>query len=133
MLPVAWPCHDCPMHTLAHAHIDNDETLRAARAQLLARGAELRDRVQRVRQDLGRGDTPLPRDAPDAAIAVENDEILKAIDEAARRELNQIERALERIEAGTFAICEQCGAEIGSDRRRVVPYTTSCRGCANEA
>src|SRR6186713_1529843 len=110
------PCHDRAMNTHAHAHIDNDDTLRAERARLLTRGAELRERVQRVRQDLGRGDAPLPSDAPDAAIV---------LDETARRELNQIERALERIEAGTFAVCEQCGAEITADRRRVVPYTTS--------
>jgi DnaK suppressor protein len=111
----------------------SDEALRSVREQLVARGAELRERVQRVAQDLGRSSTPLPKDAPDAAIMVENDEILQAIDETARRELQQIERALERLEAGTFVICETCGEPIEAERRRAVPYTTYCRRCAKDA
>ncbi|HEU5136110.1 MAG TPA: TraR/DksA C4-type zinc finger protein [Steroidobacteraceae bacterium] len=114
-------------------NITGDETLRKAREQLLARGAELRERVQRIDADLRRKSTPLPRDAPDAAIIIENDEILQAIDETAHRELRQIKHALERIEAGTFAVCETCGATIEAGRRRVVPYTTHCRDCAKDA
>ena len=114
-------------------NIISDETLRSVRDQLMARGAELRERVQRVGQDLGRRATPLPRDAPDAAIVLENDEILQAIEETARRDLQQIERALERLEAGTFVPCETCGAPIEAERRRAVPYTTYCRHCAQDA
>jgi DnaK suppressor protein len=110
----------------------SDETLRSLRARLVARGAELRDRVQRVQQDLRRVSNPLPQDAPDAAIAVENDEILQAIDETARRELMQIEQALERIESGSFARCDNCGAEIEEARLVAVPYTSRCRHCAKD-
>ena len=109
-----------------------DDSLREARARLVARDAQLRDRIQRVQQDLGRTSNPLPRDSADAAIVVENDEILHAIDEAARRELNQIERVLERIEAGTFTRCETCGEDIEAARLIAVPYTTRCRNCAQD-
>ena len=74
-----------------------DDHLRSARQWLLARSAELRERLNRVHDDLRRETTPLPRDAPDAAIVMENDEILRAIDEAARSELVQIGRAFERL------------------------------------
>ena len=113
-------------------HTISDETLRSNREQLLARGAALRERVRRVRDDLRRETTPLPRDAPDAAVVMENDEILQAIDEAARSELVQIQRALERLEAGTYGLCEQCGERIDADRLRVVPYTGHCRRCARD-
>lgn len=119
-------CHDGAMNTT------NDESLRVVRARLVARGDELRDRIQRVGQDLHRTNNPLPRDAPDAAIAVENDEVLQALDETARRELNLIEGALERIEAGTFAHCEICGADIEAARLAAVPYATRCRHCARD-
>jgi RNA polymerase-binding transcription factor DksA len=111
----------------------SDASLRAARKWLLTRSAELRARVKRTQDDLGRAVDPLPRDAPDAAIAVENDEILQAIGETARAELNHIAHALERLDAGTFGKCEQCGESIESERLRVVPYTTQCRACAKDA
>lgn len=110
-----------------------DETLRSARARLVARSAELKDRIQRVQMDLRRGDDALPRDAPDAAIVVENDEILQAIDDTARRELQQIEHALERIESGAFATCQECGAGIEDARLVAVPHATLCSRCAKDA
>jgi DnaK suppressor protein len=120
-------CQDGAMNTTS------DEKLRDTRAWLVARSAELRERVERVHSDLRRTTTPLPRDAPDAAIAVENDEILQAVEESAHRELNQIDRALERLEAGAFAKCEVCGADIDADRLAAVPYTTYCIRCAKDA
>ena len=59
-----------------------DDKLRNTREWLLARGEELRDRLRRVQEDLGRQREPLPKDAPDAAIVIENDEILAAVDKA---------------------------------------------------
>jgi RNA polymerase-binding transcription factor DksA len=110
-----------------------DDTLRATREQLLARGAELRDRVRRVHDDLRREVTPLPGDAPDAAIVTENDEVLHALDDSARSELNAIDRALERLEAGTYGVCERCGEQIEQARLALVPYSAHCRRCAGDA
>jgi len=107
----------------------NDEEIRAARSRLQARSAELRDRVQRVRRDLARVTNPLPKDSSDAAIVVENDEILEAIEDAATSELRSIEHALERIDAGTFALCENCGRQISAERLRAVPHATLCLEC----
>jgi DnaK suppressor protein len=106
-----------------------DDELRATRQRLLARGEELRDRLRRVRLDLRRESNPLPRDLSDAAIVVENDEILEAIEKSAVSELAHIEHALERMQAGTFARCEGCGREIDADRLRVVPYADRCVDC----
>ena len=113
-----------PMQTMI------DDHLRSARQWLLARRAELRERLSRVHDDLRRETSPLPRDAPDAAIVMENDEILRAIDETARSELMQIGRAFERLETGTYGLCEGCGALIDVERLRVVPYAAHCCRCA---
>jgi DnaK suppressor protein len=109
-----------------------DEKHRVARASLSERAGELRDRLRRVEADLGRQRDPMPRDFADGAIRVENDEVLEAIAESARVELRRIEAALERIEAGQFALCERCGATIGPERRAAVPYATDCAHCAIE-
>jgi len=115
---------------MRHAFADDD--LRITRERLLIRGAELHDRLARVRRDLAREPEPLPSlppDFSDAAIALENDEILEAIEETAVAELEHIHLALERMEAGTFARCEGCGAQITAERLRAVPYAAHCRVC----
>jgi DnaK suppressor protein len=111
----------------------SDEDLRDARERLLKRATELRDRLHRVREDLSRVREPLPRDFSDAAIAVENDEVLEAIEQSALRELAHIDRALLRIGSGTFTRCETCGTEIDRQRLFAVPYTSLCLSCAKDA
>jgi RNA polymerase-binding transcription factor DksA len=106
------------------------EELYGTRERLMARAAELRERVTRIHQDLRRETAPLPRDAPDAAIVIENDEILEAIEEAANSELRQIAHALGRLDAGVFGYCESCDAPIEKERMRLVPQATHCRRCA---
>lgn len=112
------------------ANVDN---LRAMRARLLSRAAELAERLRRVQADLGRARDPLPRDSADAAIAMENDDVLRAIESTAILEIHHIEHALERIDAGQFGVCESCGNPIEAARLEVVPYATRCGACGGRA
>ena len=43
--------------------------------------------------------------------------------------LDSINGALERLDAGTFGVCEECGGPIPVERLRVVPYAPRCRDC----
>ncbi|MGR4883585.1 TraR/DksA family transcriptional regulator [Streptomyces sp. LARHCF249] len=43
--------------------------------------------------------------------------------------LEQTERALERLEAGTYGICENCGKPIGKARMQAFPRATLCVDC----
>ena len=49
----------------------------------------------------------------------------KALDNA----LAQIERALQRIEDGTYGVCESCGNAIGKMRLMAFPRATLCMTC----
>ena len=51
------------------------------------------------------------------------------IRERERKLLGKIEEALERVEDGTFGICEACGEEIGLKRLEARPVTTLCIDC----
>jgi len=42
------------------------------------------------------------------------------------RLLAQVERALEKIEEGTYGLCDRCGGLIGEGRLEVMPYATLC-------
>lgn len=46
--------------------------------------------------------------------------------------LDQIESALERIEAGTYGACVECGARIPKTRLNALPFTPHCIKCASE-
>ena len=46
--------------------------------------------------------------------------------------LQGIEDALERIEAGTYGTCDDCGQPIPERRLRAIPYTVVCIACEEE-
>ena len=43
--------------------------------------------------------------------------------------IKKIKKALERIENGTFGICESCGEDISLGRLKARPVTTQCIDC----
>ncbi|MCT2593392.1 TraR/DksA family transcriptional regulator [Streptomyces sp. N2-109] len=47
----------------------------------------------------------------------------------AREMVYQTERALERLEAGTYGLCENCGNPIGKARMQAFPRATLCVEC----
>jgi DnaK suppressor protein len=50
-----------------------------------------------------------------------------------RRLAAKIEAALERIEKGTYGVCETCGRPIASARLKARPITTLCIDCKTES
>jgi len=49
-----------------------------------------------------------------------------------RKLISKIREAIERIEEGTFGVCESCEEEIGEARLRARPVTTMCIDCKTE-
>lgn len=50
----------------------------------------------------------------------------KVLYDQLRRDLDDIEKALQRMDEGTYGTCEVCGAEIGEARLEVMPATRYC-------
>jgi DnaK suppressor protein len=48
-------------------------------------------------------------------------------------ELREIDAALERLEAGRYGICENCGHAIGRHRLQAIPEATYCVSCGTGA
>lgn len=44
--------------------------------------------------------------------------------------LSKVDWALQRVQAGTYGICESCGNAIPVERLDVLPYSTLCVECA---
>ena len=49
-----------------------------------------------------------------------------------KRQLAEIEKALERIESGEFGICETCGEDIAPGRLRARPFSVECVECKSQ-
>ncbi len=101
-----------------------------AKEQLLARRRAL-TRLHRAsrseEKELRASPTP---DWVDQASDNETVDLLAKLGERERAELAEIDAALQRIEAGTFGICEDCGEPIGPDRLCALPEARLCRGCS---
>lgn len=46
-----------------------------------------------------------------------------------RKLISKIKDALERLEVGTYGICEECGEQISEQRLKARPVTTLCIDC----
>jgi RNA polymerase-binding transcription factor DksA len=87
-------------------------------------------RVQRIEKDFRHEEHPLEQDSQEQSIQLENDEVLEALDESGRKELESIRRALDRMESGEYGTCASCEEPIAPMRLRALPAAELCIRCA---
>jgi len=105
----------------------------AIREQLAQEAAELQVEIERAESDIADRLGDAVSDAGDdqadiGAKAFEREHEL-ALTYNARELLAQTERALARIEAGTYGSCESCGEPIGKARLQAFSRATLCVSC----
>ena len=67
---------------------------------------------------------------PTDRAALESDRnFLLRIRDRERKLINKINEALERIEDGSYGICDSCGEDISEERLLARPVTTLCIDC----
>ncbi|WP_327363011.1 MULTISPECIES: TraR/DksA family transcriptional regulator [unclassified Streptomyces] len=109
-------------------------------AEVAEARSELQSEVLRLRHELQASDeaiSGLMRDSGDGAGDDQADTGTKnitreselALAANAREMLEQTERALERLDAGTYGLCENCGQPIGKARMQAFPRATLCVDC----
>ena len=69
------------------------------------------------------------KDEGDRASASVAREMLAAEQAQATKMLDAVNAALDRIDAGTFGKCVNCGEEIGAKRLEAIPWTQYCIVC----
>jgi DnaK suppressor protein len=108
----------------------DDVQLDGVRDRLLRQRNELIVRAGRVEGDLRHSSDPLVADAPDQAAQIQNDDVLRKIDDAAAAEMAAIDLALERLKHGRYGICSVCHVPIDPQRLLAVPYAVTCVPCS---
>jgi DnaK suppressor protein len=110
-----------------------DAELAQVHDRLAAEAAELRADIGKAESDIADRLSDAVGDAGDdqadvGAKTFEREHEL-ALAHNSRELLEQNERALARIEAGTYGICESCGEPIGKARLQAFPRATLCVTC----
>ena len=94
------------MDTIAHLHEESPRNMEDEVGELAGRGSD---------NHLG-----------DMATVTFDRELDEGLEEGAQQTLAQIDRALARLEEGTYGRCERCGKPIAEERLRARPWATLC-------
>ncbi len=106
----------------------NEKKLEEFRELLIQKRHELLSEAERTVSGMTDAKENFPDPTDRAALESDRNFLLRIRDRE-RRLLAKIEEALERIEDGTYGICESCGEDISEDRLKARPVTTLCFDC----
>jgi DnaK suppressor protein len=111
----------------------SEDELARVRDELAAEAKSLREDIERAESDIASRLSDAVGDAGDdqadvGAKAFEREHDL-AMTHNTRELLAQNERALERIDTGTYGTCESCGNPIGKARLQAFPRAVLCVSC----
>ncbi|MDD2390916.1 MAG: RNA polymerase-binding protein DksA [Desulfobacterales bacterium] len=89
---------------------------------------ELRDKANRTVSSLKNAPEHLADPADRASADLEQNFMLRIRDRESKL-INKLQSALERLNDGTYGICEECGNEISINRLKARPVTELCIDC----
>lgn len=107
----------------------------ALRRQLLQERSRLEAEIRELDADLSESledaseESPYDQHMAETAAVTLDREIDLSLEENALATIAQIDRALGKMENGTYGVCDRCGKDIGEDRIKVAPFATLCIDC----
>ena len=104
-----------------------DERIQQIKLRLLRQRATLLNEAESALNELP-GQTTFP-DLGDQATAETDRNFMLRLRGREQRLLKKIDEAIERIDSGTFGICDDCGNQIDVKRLEARPVTTMCIEC----
>ncbi len=110
-------------------------TLAQVRQRLQARRAELTEEIARMATEIqwigdDQGDEgSAGNHMGDDGSNVSEAERLSTLSADMQDVLSQTESALERLDAGTYGLCQRCGQPIAAERLEAFPFVTYCIQC----
>ncbi len=103
----------------------------AIKSELNALKSELESRTSRTHKHIYEKEEPVSANFNEQVKQMENDELVRTLEAEGLEELALIERALKRIEQGSYGTCHSCGEAIDEARLKAIPYAESCIDCAS--
>ncbi len=109
-----------------------DETLTELREQLEEKRAELVNKSKIALEDLRTENERGGRDSGDESIEQRGQTAQLRLKDREKKYLTKVNRALERIEEGSYGECLECGARIPEPRLRARPAAVLCLSCKEQ-
>ncbi len=91
---------------------------------------KLDELVLRAQDIESRLSDPGQADWEENASEMEGDEVEFEIGQLTKREIQEIEQAIARIDQGNYGLCTECGGKIDSRRIELLPFAGTCIKCA---
>ncbi|TCK21605.1 TraR/DksA family transcriptional regulator [Pseudonocardia endophytica] len=104
-------------------------TLEAGRARVAERAASLERELGSLAEQQSLTSHDDEHDPEGVTIAVQRAQ-LQGLLEAARVEIAELDRAVTRLDDGTYGFCATCGDPIAPERLEALPAATTCIRCA---
>ena len=101
----------------------------AERASYVEQAESFRLEAEQLAEDMEPGDIQFDEESGEGdtlGVERERDLLLSA---QARAAVDEIDRALAKMDAGTYGICERCGNPIPKARLKALPYAALCVAC----
>ena len=99
------------------------------RGRLVTMLSDMRKDIEHEVRGASDRDAAHINDTSDMATDTAEGDLALRIAESETVEASEIERAIEKVDNGTYGICEVCNKAIGSDRLLFLPYVTMCIKC----
>ncbi|WKZ31691.1 MAG: TraR/DksA family transcriptional regulator [Thermodesulfobacteriota bacterium] len=74
----------------------------------------------------------IPHDLEELSVLDLVEDLGLSVSDLRRQELERMEVALRKLDEGTYGACSRCGAEIGDERLKAMPYAEHCLKCQTE-
>jgi DnaK suppressor protein len=103
--------------------------LLAERAVYVRQAATLKAEAEQLAEEMEPGDLQFDEESGEGGtmnVERERDLVLSA---QARASVDEVDRALAKIDAGTYGVCERCGEPIKRARLKALPYASMCIEC----
>ncbi len=105
------------------------ELLLSERETYVMQADALKAEAQALAEDMEPGDIQFDEESGEGGtMAVERERDL-TLSAQARAAVDEIDRALRKIDIGTYGICEKCETPIPRARLKALPYAALCVGC----
>jgi len=111
---------------------DRAKFLAKMREQLLEMKTKLLAEIDSTLRAEREGNKDEGMDTYDLASEERDREINFILSDRERVKLKQIDDALERMDEGTYGVCESCGLEIAEERLEAMPFSRLCRDCQQD-
>jgi DnaK suppressor protein len=108
---------------------DQRALLVAERASYMEQAESLRHDAEKLAEDMEPGDIQFDEESGEGdTLNVERERDL-ALSAQARAAVDEIDRALAKMDVGTYGVCERCGNPIPKARLKALPYAALCVAC----